>query len=55
MSPQVEAALIAGIVSLISLGGTVVVAVIGFREAVAKSVLSRRRAVWPGKRRFAMI
>jgi hypothetical protein len=31
MSPQVQAALIAGIVSLISLGGTVVVAVIGFR------------------------
>jgi hypothetical protein len=31
VSPQIEAALIAGVVSLISLGGTVVVAVIGFR------------------------
>jgi hypothetical protein len=31
MNPQVEAAVIAGIVSLISLGGTVVVAVFGFR------------------------
>jgi uncharacterized membrane-anchored protein YhcB (DUF1043 family) len=31
MNPQVEAAFIAGLVSLISLGGTVAVAVIGFR------------------------
>jgi hypothetical protein len=31
MNPQVEAALVAGVVSLISLGGTVVVAAIGFR------------------------
>src|SRR5215469_4717439 len=45
MSPQVEAALIAGVVSLISLGGTVVVAVIGFRTTrnVTGSTLAEQR------------
>jgi uncharacterized protein YjbI with pentapeptide repeats len=45
MSPQVEAALIAGVVSLISLGGTVVVAVIGFRatRSVTGSTLAEQR------------
>jgi len=33
VSPQVEAALIAAVVSLISLDGTILVAVIGFRVA----------------------
>ncbi len=33
MNSQIEAALIAGIVSLISLGGTVVVAIVGFRTS----------------------
>jgi uncharacterized protein YjbI with pentapeptide repeats len=45
MSPQVEAALIAGIVSLISLSGTVAVAVIGFRttRSVTGSTLAEQR------------
>ena len=45
MNPQIEAALIAGIVSLISLGGTVVVAVIGFRttRSVTGSTLAEQR------------
>src|SRR6516164_8028499 len=45
MSPQVDAALIAGIVSLISLGGTVIVAVIGFRttKSVTGSTLAEQR------------
>jgi uncharacterized protein YjbI with pentapeptide repeats len=45
VSPQVEAALIAGIVSLISLGGTVIVAVIGFRttRSVTGSTLAEQR------------
>jgi hypothetical protein len=45
MSPQVDAALIAGIVSLISLGGTVIVAVIGFRttRSVTGSTLAEHR------------
>jgi hypothetical protein len=45
MSPQVEAALIAGIVSLISLGGTVVVAAVGFRTTrrVTGSTLAEQR------------
>ena len=45
MSPQVEAAFIAGIVSLISLGGTVVVAIIGFRTTrnVTGSTLAEQR------------
>ena len=44
MSPQVEAALIAGVVSLISLGGTVVVAVLGFRttRSVTGSTLAEQ-------------
>ena len=46
MGPTVEAALIAGVVSLISLGGTVVVAVIGFRTTrrVTGSTLAEQRA-----------
>jgi hypothetical protein len=45
MSPEVEAALIAGIVSLISLGGTVAVAIIGFRttRSVTGSTLAEQR------------
>src|SRR5689334_7800894 len=45
MSPQIEAAIIAGVVSLISLGGTVVVAVIGFRttRSVTGSTLAEQR------------
>jgi uncharacterized protein YjbI with pentapeptide repeats len=45
MNPQVEAALIAGIVSLISLGGTVIVASIGFRTTrnVTGSTLTEQR------------
>ena len=45
MNPQVEAALIAGIVSLISLAGTVVVAIIGFRTTrnVTGSTLAEQR------------
>jgi hypothetical protein len=45
MNAQVEAALIAGVVSLISLGGTVVVAVIGFRttRSVTGSTLAEQR------------
>jgi len=45
VNPQVEAALIAGIVSLISLGGTVVVAVFGFRttRSVTGSTLAEQR------------
>ena len=44
MSPQIEAALIAGVVSLISLGGTVVVAAIGFRttRSVTGSTLAEQ-------------
>jgi uncharacterized protein YjbI with pentapeptide repeats len=44
MNPQVEAALIAGVVSLISLGGTVVVAVFGFRttRSVTGSTLAEQ-------------
>src|SRR5215472_8479287 len=46
VNAQVEAALIAGVVSLISLGGTVVVAVIGFRTTrrVTGSTLAEQRA-----------
>ena len=46
MSPPVEAALIAGVVSLISLGGTVLVAIIGFRttRSVTGSTLAEQRA-----------
>src|SRR6266568_4230172 len=45
MSPQIEAALIAGIVSLISLGGTVVVALKGFQAAksTTKETLEAQR------------
>src|SRR5215469_3570433 len=45
MNPQVEAALIAGIVSLISLGGTVIVAAVGFRttRSVTRSTLAEER------------
>jgi len=45
MSPQVEAALIAGVVSLLSLAGTVVVAVFGFRttKSVTGSTLAEQR------------
>src|SRR5580704_5322381 len=44
MNPQVEAALIAGVVSLISLGGTVIVAVLGFRttRSVTGSTLAEQ-------------
>jgi uncharacterized protein YjbI with pentapeptide repeats len=45
VNPQVEAALIAGVVSLISLSGTVVVAVIGFRttKRATGSTLAEQR------------
>jgi len=46
VNPQVEAAFVAGVVSLISLGGTVVVAAIGFRttKSVTGSTLAEQRA-----------
>ena len=46
MSSQIEAALIAAVVSLISLGGTVLVAIIGFRttRSVTGSTLAEQRA-----------
>ncbi len=45
MNPQIEAALIAGIVSLISLGGTVVVALRGFQatKSTTKETLEAQR------------
>ncbi len=44
MSPEIESAIIAGVVSLISLGGTVVVAAIGFRttRSVTGSTLAEQ-------------
>jgi hypothetical protein len=44
MNPQVQAAIIAGIVSLISLGGTVVVALRGFHASVKAAEMAAQEA-----------